>query len=307
MPDAPTSGGPTLVILCGQKKIHGGRSFRVLPEIPDRFFDLLKLAEQGIGRDEEDDGQYDYDLYERLDLGIDNACRSARNHNLVGAGTTETAPLEELFDNLRGIEALLNSERLHFNDSQRYIRNEIWPSGAPQGVTRALGMLRRGIDIVWLMFGLEGVCEGERYGILRDRGADRSFEQDAAAEAVGDSLKKPIASSVANSQLQLRAATPPRIKELPPPTLELAEIQLNGAGEKATINGELTDEALNDSQCNVVEALLSRRPRGLSKDKLVSVSGHTDAVQVLKRLFKKRLWCDVILLPGKSGLGYRIK
>jgi len=57
----------------------------------------------------------------------------------------------------------------------------------------------------------------------------------------------------------------------------------------------------------VIEALVDQFPLGLSKDELMGLSGHEDAVKILKRLAKAEGWQDAIILPGTPGAGgYRV-
>jgi hypothetical protein len=64
---------------------------------------------------------------------------------------------------------------------------------------------------------------------------------------------------------------------------------------------------LTKAQYNVVKALMDAGEAGLTKDTLVSKSGHQDARGILSRLAKRdKEWKNVIHFPGQPGGGYRI-
>lgn len=69
-----------------------------------------------------------------------------------------------------------------------------------------------------------------------------------------------------------------------------------------------TKQRLTTPQYNVVKALLDAGDAGLTKDELVSKSGHEDARGILKRLTDSDPdWKKVIHFAGQTGGGYRIK
>jgi hypothetical protein len=69
-----------------------------------------------------------------------------------------------------------------------------------------------------------------------------------------------------------------------------------------------TKKKLTKAQYNVVKALLDAGDIGLTKDQLVSQSGHEDACGILTRLADKDDdWKQVIHFAGQTGGGYRIK
>jgi hypothetical protein len=64
---------------------------------------------------------------------------------------------------------------------------------------------------------------------------------------------------------------------------------------------------MTTAQYHVVEALLAAGDAGLTKDELVTASGHGDARHVLKRLADSDPdWHAVIHFPGKTGGRYRV-
>ena len=66
-------------------------------------------------------------------------------------------------------------------------------------------------------------------------------------------------------------------------------------------------ETLTGAQYDVVKALLDAGERGLSKRKLENESGHSDACNILKRLFNAdERWSRVGRLAGGAWKGYRI-
>jgi hypothetical protein len=92
------------------------------------------------------------------------------------------------------------------------------------------------------------------------------------------------------------------------PEGERLPVILGDVGSKPTIRGVEVDP-LTPARHAVITALLNVWPKGLTKDKLATESGHGDAVNLLKQIRKSSpLWKSVILLPGKTGrgLGYRI-
>ncbi len=84
-------------------------------------------------------------------------------------------------------------------------------------------------------------------------------------------------------------------------------VTLGGPDEHPMVHGK-TKACLTFAQFNVVTALLDAGDRGLSKKELPDLSGHGDAVNVLKRLHKSDAdWAMAIELPGSPGHRYRIK
>lgn len=83
-------------------------------------------------------------------------------------------------------------------------------------------------------------------------------------------------------------------------------VQLGGPAERVIVRGKV-QRKLTKAQRDVIEALLAAGSSGLTKDQLVSQSGHGDAVGVLKRLrAKSPEWRAVIGLAEVTGGGYRI-
>jgi len=84
-------------------------------------------------------------------------------------------------------------------------------------------------------------------------------------------------------------------------------VALRGREEEPIVLGK-TKRKLTLPQYNVVKALLDAGDVGLTKDELVSKSGHEDARGILTRLAKKDPdWKQVIHFAGQTGGGYRIK
>jgi len=74
---------------------------------------------------------------------------------------------------------------------------------------------------------------------------------------------------------------------------------------EVTVNGRTKQLTL--VRWNVIEALVENYPNTMTKDQLVANSGHTDAVNILKRLMKgDDDWAAVIKLAGSTGGGYGI-
>ena len=91
-----------------------------------------------------------------------------------------------------------------------------------------------------------------------------------------------------------------------PAAPQAPSVQLGGRADDPIVRGKKKG-SLRYAQYNVVKALDSAGATGLTKDQLVNRSGHTDAVQILKRLAKSDPdWKAVISLPGTSGKRYRI-
>jgi hypothetical protein len=84
-------------------------------------------------------------------------------------------------------------------------------------------------------------------------------------------------------------------------------IVLRGRDEGPIVLGK-PKRKLTTPQYNVVKALLGAGDAGLTKDELVSKSGHEDARGILTRLAEKDPdWKEVIHFAGQTGGGYRIK
>jgi hypothetical protein len=83
-------------------------------------------------------------------------------------------------------------------------------------------------------------------------------------------------------------------------------VVLRSRGDGAIVLGRI--KRLTKSRYDVVKALLDVGDAGLSKDELVTKSGHEDARGILKRLAKSDLdWKEVIQFARVTGGGYRIK
>ncbi len=81
---------------------------------------------------------------------------------------------------------------------------------------------------------------------------------------------------------------------------------LGKPGDETIVRGKRKGR-LTLPRYNVVEALLAASDDGLSKDSLARESGHSDAVNILKRLAESDTdWKAVIKLAGKPGGRYRI-
>jgi hypothetical protein len=84
-------------------------------------------------------------------------------------------------------------------------------------------------------------------------------------------------------------------------------VVLRGREEGPIVLGK-PKRKLTTPQYNVVQALLDAGDGGLTKDELVSKSGHEDARGILTRLAEKDAdWKEVIHFAGQTGGGYRIK
>src|SRR5262249_19042815 len=84
-------------------------------------------------------------------------------------------------------------------------------------------------------------------------------------------------------------------------------VTLGGRAERPVERGKQKDP-LTVAQYDVVKALLGAGETGLSKDKLDSVSKHSDARKVLKRLANSdRDWKAVIHFGLRPGGRYRIQ
>jgi hypothetical protein len=82
---------------------------------------------------------------------------------------------------------------------------------------------------------------------------------------------------------------------------------LRGRAEGPIVLQEIKRK-LTTPQYNVVKALLDAGDAGLTKDELVSRSGHEDARGILKRLADSDPdWNEVIHFAGLTGGGYRVK
>jgi len=118
-------------------------------------------------------------------------------------------------------------------------------------------------------------------------------------------------------------ADPPELRSALAPSdngTAAADTEPNGRGSKApaeplVILGKRGDDPivrgnkkarLLVSQYNVIKALLDAGDEGLSKNALEEKSGHTDAVNILKRLRKDADWERVIQLGKRAGGRYRI-
>lgn len=87
-----------------------------------------------------------------------------------------------------------------------------------------------------------------------------------------------------------------------------ASVWLGKPGDRPKIRGKHVPR-LTPARYNVIKALLDRWPDGLSKDELVTESGHGDAVNIVKTIYKlSPEWTSAIKLPGREGRGegYRI-
>jgi hypothetical protein len=86
-----------------------------------------------------------------------------------------------------------------------------------------------------------------------------------------------------------------------------ARVVLRDREEGPIVLGK-TKRKLTNQQYNVVKALLEAGDLGLTKDELVSKSGHEDARGILKRLADSDPdWKGVIHFAGRTGGRYRIK
>jgi|GEM_PF-6004372 len=83
-------------------------------------------------------------------------------------------------------------------------------------------------------------------------------------------------------------------------------VTLGKSGDEPIVRGKRKGR-LTLPRHNVVEALLAASDDGLSKDSLATESGHSDAVNILKRLAESDPdWKAVIKLAGRPGGRYRI-
>jgi hypothetical protein len=84
-------------------------------------------------------------------------------------------------------------------------------------------------------------------------------------------------------------------------------VELRGRGQAPVVRGQQKKRPLTVSQYDVVGVLLTAGPKGLSKDELIKVSKHADAIGILRRLANgDNDWRAVIKFPGSPGVGYRI-
>lgn len=87
----------------------------------------------------------------------------------------------------------------------------------------------------------------------------------------------------------------------------IPRVKLNGQSEQPEVDGESVG-VLTNARYNVVDALLKAGPDGLKKRDLVSKSGHSSAVNVLKGLAKvNKAWNAVVKLPGSTGKKYALR
>ena len=94
--------------------------------------------------------------------------------------------------------------------------------------------------------------------------------------------------------------------EEPIPTLKSGRVTLFDQNDRPHIDGK-SKERLTGPGFNVVSALIEAGKGGLTKDKLVNQSGHSDARAILDRLKKKdKDWDSVLIFPGVTAGGYRI-
>ena len=93
----------------------------------------------------------------------------------------------------------------------------------------------------------------------------------------------------------------------PEPVCASALVRLYGPGEKPIVNGK-SKPLLSRAQYKVVCALIQAGQDGLTKDKLDKKSGCGDARKTMRRLADSDPdWKQVLLFPGKPGVGYRIR
>jgi hypothetical protein len=103
---------------------------------------------------------------------------------------------------------------------------------------------------------------------------------------------------------------------LPYRELDFRPLAAGRAAELPLVQGDFGDEPvlqgkikkrLTRAQYDVVKTLAEAGRIGLSKDRLEVISGHGDAVHILKRLARSDGdWQSIIRLPGKPGLRYRL-
>ena len=119
------------------------------------------------------------------------------------------------------------------------------------------------------------------------------------------------------NSIQHVAVVPSSGNELPDPNNEVelladarsksGSVLLFGQGNSPIVRGK-TKEPLTAAQYNVVNALIEAPDRGLTKDEIVSKSGHTDARGILERIASiDEGWRSVIVFPGAARSGYRIR
>ena len=94
------------------------------------------------------------------------------------------------------------------------------------------------------------------------------------------------------------------------PEAQSDSVALFGQGKEPIVDGK-RKKPLTRAGYNVIYALIEADERGLTKDTLVTASGHTDARGVLKRIIGARTnrdvdWDNVISFPGKTGGRYRV-
>jgi hypothetical protein len=94
----------------------------------------------------------------------------------------------------------------------------------------------------------------------------------------------------------------------PPPETSRPAVILGKPSDKPKVRGKEVPR-LSGPRYNVVKALSDAWPGSLSKDELVRKSGHSDAVNILKRLHGNERtpdWASAIELAEDPGVGYRI-
>ena len=94
------------------------------------------------------------------------------------------------------------------------------------------------------------------------------------------------------------------------PVAKTDRVVLFGPGKEPIVDGKRKDP-LTHAQYKVVKALIEAAERGLTKDTIVTKSGHTDARGILGRVIGVETnydvdWDNVISFPGKTGGRYRI-
>jgi hypothetical protein len=103
------------------------------------------------------------------------------------------------------------------------------------------------------------------------------------------------------------------LDRLPQPTVEASD--QDSACPVVIRNEDIGDvdvlgvpKSLMPAQLHVIQALIEVFPATLTKDQLILRSGHSDAVNVLKRLVTSDSdWADVIKLAGKPRGGYALR
>lgn len=91
------------------------------------------------------------------------------------------------------------------------------------------------------------------------------------------------------------------------PEIDRRCVEFFGVKNLPKIRGKEASSPLRTSQYNVLKTLDEAGTNGLTKDELVSRSGHTDALGILKRVARRPEWRDVIQLAGKTGGRYRLR